>query len=154
MSTPSTGRRLGLAVVAGCALAAPASPAVAQDAPISGFTADHAAHQRAYEGAFTGRVSAEDIGRTSRQLSSRPQLIATPGVRRSQQISIDKLRSYGLDVRSAGYSVYSSRPEDINVTMTAPDRRELATKENGGFSWSSTSTRSSRATTRTRRRVT
>jgi hypothetical protein len=47
MSRPSTGRRLGLAVVAGLALAASAAPARAQDAPVSGFTADHAAHQRA-----------------------------------------------------------------------------------------------------------
>ena len=134
MTEPSTGRRLGLAVVVGCALAASASPAVAQDAPISGFTADSAAHQRAYESAFTGGVSAEDIGRTSRRLSSRPQLIDTPGVRRAEQISIDKLRSYGLDVSSAGYSVYSSKPQDINVTMTEPYRRELATKERG-FKW-------------------
>jgi N-acetylated-alpha-linked acidic dipeptidase len=123
-----------MAVVAASALAATATPAVAQDAPISGFTAESAAHQRAYEAAFTGGVSAEDIGRTSRRLSSRPQHIDTPGVRRTQQISIDKLRSYGLDVRSAGYSVYATRPEHIAVTMTGPKRRELATREHG-FPW-------------------
>jgi N-acetylated-alpha-linked acidic dipeptidase len=135
MTRPPTRTRLGLAVVAASAFAATAAPAAAQDAPMSGFTAEHAAHQRAYEAAFTQGVSAEDIGRTSRRLSSRPQLIATPGVRRAQQISIDKLRSYGLDVSTPGYSVYSTRPEDINVTMTAPYRRALRTKENGGFPW-------------------
>jgi N-acetylated-alpha-linked acidic dipeptidase len=134
MTRPSTRPRLGLAVVAVSAFAATATPAAAQDTPISGFTAESAEHQRAYEEAYSGGVSAEDIGRTSRTLSSRPQLIDTPGVRRAEQISIDKLRSYGLDVSSAGYSVYSSRPEQIGVTMTAPYRRELATKERG-FPW-------------------
>ena len=134
MTTPSTGRRLWLAGATACVLAVTATPAIAQEAPISGFTAEHAAEQRAYEAAYTAGVSAEDIGRTSRRLSSRPQLIDTPGVRRAEQISIDTLRSYGLDVSSARYSVYASRPEHIGVTMTAPDRRELATKERG-FPW-------------------
>ena len=131
MSRPSSRRRLGAAVViAGCALAAPA-PAVAQDAAIAGFSAERAEQQRAYEAAFAGGVSAENIGRTSRRLSDRPQLIATPGVRRAQQISVDRLRSYGLDVSTPGYSVYASRPNDIDVTMTEPYKRTLATKEVG-----------------------
>jgi N-acetylated-alpha-linked acidic dipeptidase len=134
MSRASNAERLGAAVIAGLALAATASPARAQDAPISGFTAEHAAHQRAYEDAYARGVSAENIGRTSRRLSVRPQLIDTRGVRRAEEISIDRLRSYGLDVSSPGYSVYSTRPEDIDVTMTAPYTRRLATKENG-FPW-------------------
>ena len=73
--------------------------------PIAGFTAAGAERQQAYEDAFTRGVSAEDIARTSRRLSDRPQLIGTPGVRRAQQISVDKLRSYGLDVSTPGYTV-------------------------------------------------
>lgn len=131
MTRPSTGRRLGLAVLAGCAIGTSAPPALAQDEPIAGFTDASAERQRAYEEAFTTGVSARSIERMSARLSSRTQLIATPGVRRAQQISVERLRSYGLDVSSPGYAVYSSRPERIGVTMTAPYRRRLATKEHG-----------------------
>jgi N-acetylated-alpha-linked acidic dipeptidase len=129
----STGRAVGTAVLAGIALLAPAASATA-DPPILGFTDRSAAQQQAYEARFQDRLSANVIGRTSRALSRRPQLIATNGVRRSFEYSVDRLRSYGLDVSSAGYSVYASRPRDISVTMTAPYTRTLANKERG-FPW-------------------
>ena len=134
MSRPSSRRLVPAALGAALALAAAAAPAAAQDPPIAGFTAAGAERQQAYEDAFTRGVSAEDIARTSRRLSDRPQLIGTPGVRRSQQISVDKLRSYGLDVSTPGYTVLATRPEQIQVTMTAPYRRTLATRERG-FPW-------------------
>ena len=134
MSRPSSRRLVPAALGAALALAAAAAPVAAQDPPIAGFTAAGAERQQAYEDAFTRGVSAEDIARTSRRLSDRPQLIGTPGVRRSQQISVDKLRSYGLDVSTPGYSVLATRPEQIQVTMTAPYRRTLATRERG-FPW-------------------
>ena len=48
MISPSAGRRLGVAVLCGIAVAACAAPANAQE-PIHGFTAPSAEHQRAYE---------------------------------------------------------------------------------------------------------
>jgi N-acetylated-alpha-linked acidic dipeptidase len=134
MSRPSAGRALGAAVLSGLALAAGSASANAQE-PILGFTDEHAQQQRAYEGNYQDRVSAETIGRTSRDLSRRPQLVGTAGARRSFEYSVERLRRYGLDVSSRTYSVYSTRPEDVNVTMTAPYTRRLATKENGGFAW-------------------
>jgi N-acetylated-alpha-linked acidic dipeptidase len=134
MSRPSMRRRLGLVVVTGVALGASAAAAGAQDPPIAGFTAEHAARQSAYEDAFTRGVSPDNIGRTSRRLSRRPHLVGTAGDRRAERISVDTLRSYGLHVTTPGYSVYSSRPEKISVTMTAPYTRSLATKERG-FPW-------------------
>jgi N-acetylated-alpha-linked acidic dipeptidase len=134
MSRPSAGRALGAAVLSGLALAAGSASANAQE-PILGFTDEHAQQQRAYEGNYQDRVSAETIGRTSRDLSRRPQLVGTTGARRSFEYSVERLRRYGLDVSSRTYSVYSTRPEDVSVTMTAPYTRRLATKENGGFAW-------------------
>jgi N-acetylated-alpha-linked acidic dipeptidase len=136
MSIPSMRRRFAPAVASGLALAAAfaSAPASAQEPPISGFTEESAKEQRAYEDAYLRGVSAESIGRTSRRLSSRPQLINTPGDRRAEQISVQKLRSYGLDVSTPTFGVYASRPNEINVTMTAPTTRRLSNKERA-FPW-------------------
>jgi len=74
-------------------------------------------------------VSATEAGQISRALSVRPQLIGSPGNRRSFALSAAVLRRYGLRVRPASYDVYISKPESIQVTMTAPERRELQVKE-------------------------
>src|SRR3954452_25625744 len=133
MRRPSLGRVLTAAAIA---LAASAAPAAAQQdaAPILGFTSSSAKDQQAYEAAFTRGVNPQVIGNTSRALSRFPQLVGTEGVRRSQEISVQRLRSYGLDVTTPTYSVYSSRPRSVSVTMTAPYRRTLANKERG-FPW-------------------
>ena len=123
----------GLAILAGVVLLAPAAPARAES-PILGFTERSAAAQQAYETRFQDRVSPEVIGRTSRALSRRPQLIATEGVRRALEYSVSRLRSYGLDVSTPSYGVYASRPRDIEVTMTAPYTRRLSNKERS-FPW-------------------
>jgi N-acetylated-alpha-linked acidic dipeptidase len=137
MSRPSTAwRRLAVAGIGATTLLACATAAGAQEPapPILGFTEQGSQEQRAYEERYLGGVSAEVIGRTSRSLSRIPQLVGTPGVRRAQQLSVQRLRSYGLDVSTPGYGVYLSRPRRIDVTMTAPYARTLATKERG-FPW-------------------
>jgi N-acetylated-alpha-linked acidic dipeptidase len=131
MRGSSMRRRMAVVVTGVAGLAAAGSPAAAQAPPIAGFSPEGAARQEAYEAAFTRGVSAESIARTSRRLSSRPQHIGTAGVRRSQQISVQRLRSYGLDVSTPDYEVYASRARDIQVTMTAPYQRSLATRERG-----------------------
>jgi len=135
MRRPSAGRRVLTA--AAIALAASAAPAAAQQSgtPILGFTARSAQDQQAYEAAFTSGVSPASISNNSHALSRFPQLVGTDGARRTQEISVQRLRSYGLNVTTPSYSVYSSRPRSVSVTMTAPYRRTLANKERG-FPWS------------------
>ena len=120
------------AISAAALLAAPAA-AGAQES-IFGFTEDGAQVQRDYEGRYLDGVSADSIKRNSRSFSRIPQLVGTPGARRTQQLSVQRLRGYGLDVSTPTYGVYLSRPRSIGVTMTAPYTRTLATKENG-FPW-------------------
>jgi N-acetylated-alpha-linked acidic dipeptidase len=136
MSRPSTTRRwLRVAVLGVATSAAAASQASAQDSePVIGFTERSSAQQRAYEERFLDGVNANAISRASHQLSRRPQLVGTPGVRRAQQISVGRLRSWGLDVTTPTYDVYLSRARNIALTMTEPYTRPLATKERG-FPW-------------------
>ena len=133
MSRPSAGRALGVAVLCAFALGANAASALAED-PILGFTDAHSQQQRAYESRYQDGVSPKTIQTTSRALSRKPQLVGTAGSRQSFEYSVQRLRSYGLDVSTRTYGVYSSRPLDVSVTMTKPYTRQLATKEHG-FPW-------------------
>jgi N-acetylated-alpha-linked acidic dipeptidase len=130
VSRPSAGRALGVAVLCALASGASATSALAED-PILGFTDAHSQQQRAYESRYQDGVNPKTIGNTSRALSRKPQLVGTNGARQSFEYSVQRLRSYGLDVSTRTYSVYSSRPLDVSVTMTKPDTRQLATKEHG-----------------------
>ena len=107
------------------------APSAGADAPILGFGDRSARTQRAYEQRFQSGLSAGVIRQTSRSLSRRPRLTGTPGIRRAVGYSVRRLRSYGLKVSTPGYTVYTSRPRDIRVTMTAPYTRRLANKERG-----------------------
>src|SRR5262245_61244581 len=133
MRTPSPGRRFTAAVLSVMTFAGLAASAAAQE-PISGFTERSAQAQRDYETRFQEGVSPEVIGRNSRALSRTPQLIATPGVQRAFEYSVQQLRSYGLKVSTPRYGVYASRPNDVSVTMTAPETRQLSNKERA-FAW-------------------
>jgi N-acetylated-alpha-linked acidic dipeptidase len=123
-------RRLTALVAIGAASVATAATSAAQaDEPISGFTPGHSAEQQRAEQRFQQAVSADGIGRFSRTVSRRPQLIGSPGNRDTFNYSVQTLRGYGLKVRRASYDVYISRPNKIQVTMTKPYRRELRVKE-------------------------
>jgi N-acetylated-alpha-linked acidic dipeptidase len=108
--------------------------AAAAARPIDGFTADHSREQRSVEKRFQRTVRPDVAGDISQTLSSHPQLIATPGNRRSFDWSVARLRSYGLDVGSSSYRVYISTPKHIQVTMTKPTFRNLRVKEHR-FPW-------------------
>ena len=123
-------RRLTALVAIGAASVATGATSAAQaDEPISGFTPDHSAEQQRAEQRFQQAVSANRIGRFSRTVSRRPQLIGSPGNHDTFNYSVQTLRSYGLKVRRSSYDVYISRPNKIQVTMTKPYRRELRVKE-------------------------
>src|SRR6188472_4307449 len=114
--------RLAMVVVCGLACAGGSSVARAQgdNDGLDGFTPGHAAQQRRYEALFQRGVSADDIGRLNRRLSRRPHLVGTANQRQVLEASLAKLRSYGLDAHAQSYSVYVSRPNNIEVSMTKP----------------------------------
>jgi hypothetical protein len=98
-------------------------------AHISGFTPSHSLDQQQAEQRFQRAISANSIGRFSRTVSRRPQLIGSPGNRDAFNFSVQTLRSYGLRPQRHSYDVYISRPNKIQVTMTKPYRRDAAVKE-------------------------
>ena len=111
----------GLIATGGAALAVAAPGAYAQG-PISGFTPSHSLEQQQAEQRFQRAISANSIGRFSRTVSRRPQLIGSPGNRDAFNFSVQTLRSYGLPPQRHSYDVYFSRPNEIQVTMTKPYR--------------------------------
>ena len=120
-------------LVAGLALASVALPssASAEDgtARLPGFTEERSAQQLDAEKRFKRAISARRAGRISRTLSRRPKLIGSPGLADSLAFSLQQLTSYGLAAGTAPYEVYISRPESIDVSMTAPYFRQAQVKE-------------------------
>ncbi|SDQ38683.1 M28 family peptidase [Actinopolyspora saharensis] len=99
---------------------------------VSVRTATAAAEPRAprhWEHALQQEVDAGSAARISEAMSTYPGLVGTEGSARRVKYSTEKLTEWGLDARLESYSVYSSVPKDISVTMTAPERRELDVKE-------------------------
>jgi N-acetylated-alpha-linked acidic dipeptidase len=136
MQRKAGGRALG-ALVCVCACAASAATAAAQDGGggLQGYTSAHAAREQAYERRFQQVVDPASVGATSRSLASFNRLDGSPGARRGFEQSVALLRSYGLQVQGPHYSVYLSKPRSVQVTMTAPYQRPLATIEHNGYPW-------------------
>jgi N-acetylated-alpha-linked acidic dipeptidase len=98
---------------------------------VPGFSSAGTDRQRTYEERFQRELSAAAIRSTSRELSRRPRVTGTAGLSRAVRYSVKRLRSYGLDVSTPTYRVYTSRPRAVAVTMTAPSTRRLADRERG-----------------------
>ena len=117
-----------------CASAASVAQAQTGSAGLDGFTPAHAARQQRYEALFQRGVSAADLGQIDRRLSRRPHLVGTANQRRVLEMALARLRSYGLNAHSQPYSVYISRAQHIEVSMTKPYLRYLSVKERR-FPW-------------------
>jgi N-acetylated-alpha-linked acidic dipeptidase len=111
------------------------SGAAASAAALPGYTASSSVRQRAYERRFRRAVDVDSIQANSRALARFNRRDGTPGDRRGYRRSLRLLRSYGLRAHGESYDVYLSSPKQVEVTMTAPAVRPLATIERNGFPW-------------------
>ncbi|HEY3687456.1 MAG TPA: M28 family peptidase [Streptosporangiaceae bacterium] len=122
--------RAGIPLVALATAAALASPASASGSgPIPGFTAAHARWERGYESAFSAIPDTKTAQRLDKGLSAEPGLVASSGDWRRVKMVADDLRSYGLTPQIKTYYTYVSHPGSVSVRETAPDTRNLPTKE-------------------------
>lgn len=96
---------------------------------IAGFSKDKMAWQRQFEQRFSEDVKEERIAADSRALSLRPSLVGSEGNRDSLKYAVRQLKKAGLQPEIKSYDVYLSIPENISVTLTAPEKRELKVME-------------------------
>lgn len=96
---------------------------------LPGFTAEKSEWQRAYEDKFTEIIDAAHAEKLARDMGQYPGLVGTEGAKKRVEYSVGKLEQWGLNPQVREYSVYGPVAESIEVTMTAPERRELDLKE-------------------------
>jgi N-acetylated-alpha-linked acidic dipeptidase len=115
--------------LAACAIAFAGAAGVAQAQDLDGYTPARAEQQRTYEANFQKGVSADSLGNLNRSMSRRPHVVGSANQQRVTDQALAKLRGYGLDAHLQPYSIYISRPEKIEVSMTKPYLRAATVKE-------------------------
>jgi N-acetylated-alpha-linked acidic dipeptidase len=101
----------------------------AQKKTITGFNSSSATQQFALEQNFDKNLSAENIGSTIKELSSRPHNLGSPGSKWVAQKIYDRLKDYGFDVRIDTYRVLFPTPKTRVLEMTAPTIYKALLKE-------------------------
>ncbi|VEF46633.1 aminopeptidase [Bacillus freudenreichii] len=94
-----------------------------------GFSKERVNWQREFEEMLSERVDPENIGYYSRNLSSFIAEVGTKGNKDAVDFSVNELRKAGLNPEVDSYDVYLPRPNELSVTQTAPEVRELKVME-------------------------
>jgi N-acetylated-alpha-linked acidic dipeptidase len=116
---------LALAVVVACSQAA--SPPAART--LLGFTAASSARQADLEARFRAGVDPESISSLHRPLTERPHPSGTTATKAIVEHLQRTLRGFGLDVKVHEYQALLSHPRQIELEMTAPERRAISVAE-------------------------
>jgi N-acetylated-alpha-linked acidic dipeptidase len=109
----------GLAAAA--AAAAPASTtATAQAAPLLGFSAAHAAAERALEARFDAALRREELAPWLKRLSARPHHIGSAYDKENAELIAGLYRSWGYDAHIEEFRVLFPTPKERHLEMIAP----------------------------------
>jgi N-acetylated-alpha-linked acidic dipeptidase len=103
-------------------------PASAQQ--ISGFTDKTVAAQRLLEQRFDALLSAQHIGQTIKELSSKPHHVGSPGGKEVAESILAKYKSWGWDAKIETYQVLFPTPKTRILEMIAPSAFTAVLKEN------------------------
>ncbi|HEX8276278.1 MAG TPA: M28 family peptidase [Longimicrobiaceae bacterium] len=129
---PWRGARIAAALAL---LAAAPGPTGAQaGGAISGFTAEGAARQREREARFLAVPSRAGAERTVRSLSRGFHVAGTREGKAVADTLAAWMRGLGFQVSVERFDPWLPHPRRTRVTLLAPERRELATREPGGDS--------------------
>jgi N-acetylated-alpha-linked acidic dipeptidase len=97
---------------------------------ISGFTEKAVAAQRVLEQRFDALLSAQHIGQTIKELSSKPHHIGSPGGKEVAESILAKYKSWGWDAKIETYQVLFPTPKTRVLEMIAPTMFTAGLKEN------------------------
>ncbi len=102
----------------------------AQDARnISGFAPTRARAEREWERKLQEIVTARQAEENLRRLTSEPHMAGTEASHRVALWLLDRYRSFGFDAQIVSYTVWLPQPRIVQLEMTRPSRRVLATPE-------------------------
>ncbi|MFM7274058.1 MAG: M28 family peptidase [Gammaproteobacteria bacterium] len=106
------------------------APLTSQAEPaMLGYTPQAAARQSELERELQAMVAPDSISALHAPLSGRPHPAGSEGSREVVAILERNLRSYGLEVERHEYQAWLSRARSVQLTLTAPDARELTLVE-------------------------
>lgn len=129
-SPPSSLRRASVPAAAVALAAALAACGDAERPDLLGFTPDGSAEQHAVETRVLGSFSTDTMSAQHRHMTEEPHHAASEANRRYGEHYADALRSYGFDeVRTIEYEALIPRPVQRQVTLLAPEERDLPLEE-------------------------
>jgi N-acetylated-alpha-linked acidic dipeptidase len=101
-----------------------------QDNPgIRGFAPARVAAERALEQQMRAIPDSARAESYLRHITSEPHMAGTEASHRLAEWLRDQYRSYGFDAEIVSYSVWLAQPREVQLELTAPDKKTLATPE-------------------------
>ncbi len=102
------------------ATAARTTAAAAAAAPLLGFSAAHAADERALEARFDAALRREELAPWLKRLSARPHHLGSPYDKENAEFIAGLYRSWGYDTRIEVFRVLYATPKERHLEMIAP----------------------------------
>ena len=103
-------------------------PVIAQET-ISGFTDKSSADQKQLEQKFDAQLSAQRIGQTIKELSSKPHHVGSAGGKEVADNILNKFKSWGWDAKIETYRVLFPTPKTRVLEMLSPTVYKALLKE-------------------------
>ncbi|HVX50726.1 MAG TPA: M28 family metallopeptidase, partial [Chitinophagaceae bacterium] len=116
-------------IMIACVLTLVGRQVMAQGKPISGFTPVSAKTEFTTEQQFDANLSAENIGNTIKELSSRPHNLGSQGSKAVAENILTRLKSYGFDAHIEIFNVLFPTPKTRVLEMTSPTMYKALLKE-------------------------
>lgn len=99
------------------------------DTAIRGFDPARVAAESALEQKFRSIPDPAHAESDLRRLTSEPHMAGTEASHRTAQWLLEQYRSFGFDAEIVSYGAWLSQPREIQLELIAPEKKELASRE-------------------------